>query len=153
MSVAIDNSADLVSQAAGLLSGERDRIANAANLSALIFQSMDRLNWAGFYFFKGGELVVGPFQGKPACVRIPLGRGVCGRAAESREVIRVFDVDAFDDHIVCDADSRSEIVLPLVKDSELIGVLDLDSPVKGRFSDADQAMLEQLARIYVDSID
>lgn len=153
MSVALDNSGNLLAQAAGLLSGERDRVANAANLSALIFQSMDRLNWAGFYFLKEGELVVGPFQGKPACVRIPLGRGVCGRAAENREVIRVFDVDAFDDHIVCDADSRSEIVLPLIKGSELIGVLDLDSPEKGRFSEADQAMLEQLAGIFVDSID
>lgn len=153
MSIAIDNSGDLLSQAGGLLSGERDRVANAANLSALIFQSMDRLNWAGFYFMKAGELVVGPFQGKPACVRIPLGRGVCGRAAANREVIRVFDVEDFEDHIVCDAESRSEIVLPLIKGSELIGVLDLDSPVAGRFSEEDQAMLEQLADIYVDSID
>ncbi len=153
MSVAIDHSTDLLTQASGLLSGESDRIANAANLSALIYHSMDRLNWVGFYFLKNGELVVGPFQGKPACVRIPLGRGVCGRAAAGREVIRVFDVEEFDDHIVCDAASRSEIVLPLIRDSELVGVLDLDSPETGRFSADDEALLRKLAQIYVDSID
>ena len=153
MSVAVDHSADLLTQASGLLAGERDPVANAANLSALIFQSFEGLNWAGFYFYKDGELVVGPFQGKPACVRIPMGRGVCGRAAESRKVIRVFDVEAFDDHIVCDAESRSELVVPLVRGSELIGVLDLDSPRTGRFSESDEAMFTELARVYVNSID
>ncbi|HKJ16681.1 MAG TPA: GAF domain-containing protein [Xanthomonadales bacterium] len=153
MSQAFDHSDDLLSQASSLLSGENDPIANAANLSALIFQSLEGLNWAGFYFLKEGELVVGPFQGKPACVRIPLGRGVCGRAAETRQVLRVFDVDAFDDHIVCDAESRSEIVLPLVKGSALIGVLDLDSPETGRFSEDDEVMLKALAEIYVNSLE
>lgn len=153
MSVAISTSQDLISQAAALLTGERDRIANAANLSALLFHALDDVNWVGFYFARGEELVVGPFQGKPACVRIPLGRGVCGKAAKGRQPIRVEDVMEFDDHIVCDADSRSEIVLPLVKSGELIGVLDIDSPRRGRFSEKDEALLGAIAGIYVDSID
>ena len=153
MTFTFDDSIDLVSQAEGLLSGERDRIANAANLSALIFQGFEGLNWAGVYFAHGEELVVGPFQGKPACVRIPFGRGVCGKSAASREVIRVKDVEAFDDHIACDADSRSEIVLPLVKNDELIGVLDLDSPRPDRFSTKDEQSFRQIAAIYINSAD
>lgn len=153
MSIALESSTDLISQAAGLLAGERDRIANAANLSALIYQTLPVLNWVGFYFARGDELVVGPFQGKPACVRIPFGRGVCGKAAISREVIRVVDVEEFDDHIVCDMDSRSEIVLPLIKNSELIGVLDIDSPRRARFSAEDELLLKELADVYVNSID
>lgn len=153
MTVAIEHSDSLVDQARSLLAGERDRVANAANLSALINQSMEGLNWVGVYFAFGDELVVGPFQGKPACVRIPFGRGVCGKSAASREVIRVADVHQFDDHIVCDMESRSEIVLPLVRDNELIGVLDLDSPRPGRFSQEDEQVLGEIAAIYVESID
>lgn len=135
------------------MAGERDRIANAANLSALLFNGLGDVNWAGFYFAQGQELVVGPFQGNPACVRIPLGRGVCGKSAATREVLRVEDVHAFADHIACDAASRSEIVLPLVKAGELIGVLDIDSPKLGRFSQADEAMLREIAALYVEAID
>lgn len=142
----------LAAQAQGLLSVERDAIANAANLSALLFMSLEQVNWAGFYFLKGQELVLGPFQGKPACVRIPLGRGVCGKAAESRQTQRVEDVELFSDHIACDAASRSEIVIPLVRNGELLGVLDIDSPVTGRFSAEDQRMLEEVARVYLESI-
>ena len=137
-------------QARALVAGERDPIANAANLSALLFQSLPRLNWAGFYFLKDGELVVGPFQGKPACVRIPLGRGVCGTAAERRQTLVVEDVNAFADHIACDADSRSEIVVPLVSAAgDLLGVLDLDAPVPGRFDAEDRAGLERIAAVWV----
>lgn len=153
MTVSIDKSVSMVAQARSLLAGERNRVANAANLSALINQSMGGLNWVGVYFADGDELVVGPFQGKPACVRIPMGRGVCGRSAASREVIRVADVNQFDDHIVCDAESRSEIVLPLVKDNELVGVLDIDSPLPERFSSEDEKTLGEIAKIYVESID
>lgn len=153
MSVTPDHTDGLVAQAAALLADERDRIANAANLSALLFDGLEEVNWVGFYFATGEELVVGPFQGKPACVRIPFGRGVCGKAAATRETLRVADVHAFDDHIVCDVDSRSEIVVPLVKAGTVIGVLDIDSPRPGRFGAEDQAMLEQVASIYVNSID
>ena len=153
MAFTLDNSHNLLAQAKSLLDGERDRMANAANLSALINESLDDINWVGVYFARGDELVVGPFQGKPACVRIPFGRGVCGTSAASREVIRVADVDQFDDHIVCDAASRSEIVLPLVKNDELIGVLDIDSPVPDRFSPQDEQLLKEIARVYVDSVD
>lgn len=153
MAVALQPSLDLVSQARGLLAGERDRIANAANLSALIYHSLEDVNWVGFYFARGEELVVGPFQGKPACVRIAVGRGVCGKAAASRKILRVADVDAFEDHIVCDADSRSEIVLPLIKSGRLMGVLDIDSPRRDRFGPEEEAMLAELAEIYVDSVD
>ena len=144
---------DLVAQAQALLEGERDRIANAANLAALLYHALEDVNWVGFYFSRGDELVVGPFQGKPACVRIQLGRGVCGKAAATGEIIRVEDVNAFDDHIACDVDSRSEIVLPLAKAGAIIGVLDIDSPRLGRFSEQDQALLARIARTYVDSID
>lgn len=151
--VAVSASGDLVSQAISLLDGERDRIANAANLSALLYHALEDVNWVGFYFMRRDELVVGPFQGKPACVRIPLGRGVCGKAAASGEIIRVDDVNAFDDHIACDVDSRSEIVLPLEKSGEIIGVLDIDSPRTGRFDEEDEAVLARIAKAYIASID
>ncbi|WP_024803187.1 GAF domain-containing protein [Nocardia sp. BMG51109] len=141
----------LAGQAAALLAGEPDRIANAANLSALVYHSLLEVNWAGFYFYDGHELVVGPFQGKPACVRIALGKGVCGTAAETRRTQLVPDVHTFPGHIACDADSRSEIVVPLIRDDTLIGVLDLDSPRPGRFDDTDRRGLETLAAVFVNS--
>ncbi|MGJ4804717.1 GAF domain-containing protein [Luteimonas sp. SDU82] len=144
--------AQLAEQARALLYGERDRIANAANLSALVYHALPRLNWAGFYFFDGTELVVGPFQGLPACVRIPLDRGVCGAAARSRQTQRVEDVHAFPGHIACDAASRSELVVPLVQGDSLVGVFDLDSPDPARFDVQDQEGLEAIARIYVQSL-
>ena len=140
---------DLVQQARGLLAGERDLIANAANFSALIYHSLPDLNWAGFYLYDGSELVVGPFQGKPACIRIPLGRGVCGTAAERRQSVWVEDVNAFPGHIACDADSRSELVVPLLRDGKVLGVLDLDSPLPGRFDAEDQTGIEALAALWV----
>ena len=152
MVAAVSPDEGIVSQARSLLSGEKDPIANAANLSALLYGALDDVNWVGFYFLRDGELVVGPFQGKPACVRIQMGRGVCGTAAQSRSAILVDDVDEFPGHIVCDAASRSEIVVPLVRNGELIGVLDIDSPVRSRFSEADQALLTEVAEIYLDSI-
>ncbi|MGY0559834.1 MULTISPECIES: GAF domain-containing protein [unclassified Luteimonas] len=143
----------LQAQALSLLTGERDRIANAANLSSLVFNALPDLNWVGFYFFDGTELVVGPFQGQPACVRIPLDRGVCGAAASTRTTQRVDDVDAFPGHIACDAASRSEVVVPLVDGGDrLIGVFDIDSPVPARFDQVDQAGLEQIARIFIESL-
>ncbi|MEW9796878.1 GAF domain-containing protein [Alteromonas sp. CYL-A6] len=138
--------ARLGQQAKGLMDGERDLIANMANLSALLFNEMDEVNWAGFYLYKEGELVLGPFQGMPACIRIPLGKGVCGTAAEKRETQVVFDVHDFEGHIACDAASNSEIVIPLEIDGELIGVLDIDSPVTGRFDDEDKAGLEVIVQ-------
>jgi GAF domain-containing protein len=141
---------ELASQLGGLLAGERDAIANAANTAALLFQMMPDINWAGFYFLHGGgELIVGPFQGKPACVRIPVGRGVCGAAAERRHTVLVEDVRRFPGHIACDAASLSELVVPLIRDGRLLGVLDLDSPVVARFDAEDQAGLESIAAIYV----
>ena len=141
---------DLLSQAEGLFHGETDAIANAANLSALIHHGLPDLNWAGFYLLReGGELVLGPFQGKPACIRIPLGRGVCGTAAERRESVLVPDVHAFPGHIACDAASRSELVVPLVWDGKVLGVLDLDSPLPNRFDAEDQAGIEALAALWV----
>ncbi|AKR57402.1 Free methionine-(R)-sulfoxide reductase, contains GAF domain [Devosia sp. H5989] len=147
--------AELALQLSGLFTGERDRIANAANMSALIFDMLPDLNWAGFYFLNaaGDELVVGPFQGKPACVRIAVGRGVCGTSvAEARSIV-VPDVHAFPGHIACDAASRSELVVPLLRDGKVIGVLDLDSPHPGRFDDEDRAGLEKAAAIFVDATD
>jgi GAF domain-containing protein len=144
--------AELAEQARGLLHGERDRVANAANFSALVYQTLPDLNWAGFYFFDGNELVVGPFQGKPACVRIALGKGVCGTAAATRSTQLVRDVHAFPGHIACDAASRSEIVVPLFDGERLIGVWDVDSPSVGRFDDADRAGMETLASIFVESL-
>ena len=145
--------AELARQAQGLLAGERDFIANAANLSALIFVSLPDLNWAGFYFLKGDTLVLGPFQGKPACVRIAMGRGVCGAAAQQRKALRIEDVNAFPDHIACDSASRSELVVPLTAGDKMLGVLDLDSPKLARFSPADQAGVERLAAIFLAASD
>lgn len=147
-----DKSADYASlrqELAALLAGERDLIANAANTAALIFDALPRINWAGFYFLKDGELVVGPFQGKPACVRIALGRGVCGTAAAERRVLVVPDVHQFPGHIACDAASRSEIVLPLIAGTQLLGVLDIDSPVPERFDAEDALGLAGLAAVFM----
>jgi GAF domain-containing protein len=143
--------AQLQQQARGLLSGERDRIANAANLSALVYHALPSLNWTGFYFFDGTELVVGPFQGQPACVRIALDRGVCGAAATTRQTQRIADVEAFPGHIPCDAASRSELVVPLYRDDQLIGVFDLDSPEPDRFDADDQRGLETIAGIWLEA--
>ena len=144
--------AQLLAQTQALLHGERDRIANAANLSALVNHSLPDLNWVGFYLYDGNELVVGPFQGLPACVRIPLDKGVCGAAARTRTTQRVADVDTFPGHIACDSASRSELVVPLVVDGELFGVLDLDSPSPDRFDADDQAGIEAIARAFVASL-
>src|SRR5262249_54470879 len=145
--------ATLEEQARGLLHGERDLVANAANFSALIYGALPDVNWVGFYFLKDGELVVGPFQGKPACVRIALGKGVGGTAAATRQTQLVEDVHAFPGHIACDAASRSEIVVPLVTArGELLGVLDLDSPELARFDAVDQAGLERVASVFLASI-
>ena len=144
--------AQLAAQARALLDGERDRIANAANLSSLVFHSLPDLNWVGFYFYDGRELVVGPFQGLPACVRIPLDKGVCGAAARTRTTQRIADVHAFPGHIACDAASRSELVVPLVREGALIGVFDVDSPVPERFDVEDQVGLETIAAIFLDSL-
>ena len=145
--------AQLVGQARALLAGERDRIANAANLSALVYHALPSLNWVGFYFYDGNELVVGPFQGLPACVRIPLDKGVCGAAATTRRTQLVPDVHAFPGHIACDSASRSELVVPLVSgDGELLGVFDLDSPEPDRFDADDQRGLEAIARAFVESL-
>jgi L-methionine (R)-S-oxide reductase len=129
----------------GLLAGERDGLANCANLCALIYHGLPDLNWAGLYFSRGAELVLGPFQGKIACVRIELGRGVCGTAAQRRETLVVPDVHAFPGHIACDAASRSEIVVPLIRSGRVLGVLDLDSPIENRFDHDDRSGLERLA--------
>lgn len=147
-----DKSADyeaLATELEALLAGERDLIANAANTSALIYDALPRVNWVGFYFLKGGELVVGPFQGKPACVRIAVGKGVCGTAAAQRKTIVVPDVHAFPGHIACDAASRSEIVVPLMKEGQILGLLDIDSPVPERFDEADKVGIERLAAIFL----
>ena len=144
--------AQLAEELNGLLSGESDFVANAANTSALIFDALPDLNWVGFYFLKGDELVVGPFQGKPACVRIALGKGVCGTAAVERRTIVVPDVEAFPGHIACDAASRSEVVVPLIAGRELLGVLDLDSPQPARFDEDDARGLERLAAIFLDNV-
>lgn len=144
--------AQLLEQARALLHGERDRIANAANLSALVYHALPALNWVGFYFHDGRELVVGPFQGQPACVRIALGRGVCGTAAVTRQIQRVADVHAFPGHIACDSASRSELVVPLYEGDALVGVFDLDSPEPARFDEDDAAGLAALAALYLESI-
>ena len=144
--------AELLAQARALLHGERDRIANAANLSALVYHALPALNWVGFYFFDGRELVVGPFQGQPACVRITLDKGVCGAAATTRMTQRVADVDAFPGHIACDSASRSEVVVPLLLGDGLIGVFDIDSPTPDRFDADDQRGLEALAQAYLESL-
>ena len=138
----------LLQNASLLLSKETDAVANMANLSALIFNSLPKLNWAGFYVFKDGELVLGPFQGRPACVRIKIGRGVCGTSAQKRETIVVPDVHKFPGHIACDGASESEIVVPVIKNGVLLGVLDIDSPIKNRFSSEDKKMFEELVEIF-----
>jgi len=143
--------ASLAEELNGLLAGESDFIANAANTSALLFDALPDINWVGFYFLRQQELIVGPFQGKPACVRIPLGKGVCGTAAANRKTIVVRDVHEFPGHIACDAVSQSEIVVPLLKDGVLLGVLDIDSPSVGRFDDADRRGIERLATLFVAS--
>ena len=144
--------AELATQAQGLLHGERDLIANAANFAAFLYHALPDVNWAGFYFLKDGELVVGPFQGKPACVRIAMGKGVCGTAAAKRESLVVPDVNEFPGHIFCDADSRSEVVVPLVRNGELLGILDIDSPSVARFDAEDRSGLERLAAIFMEAL-
>ncbi len=139
----------LAAQLESLLAGERDFIANSSQFSAFLFNELPDLNWAGFYLNRNEELVLGPFQGKVACVRIPFSKGVCGAAARTRETQRVEDVHAFPGHIACDSASNSELVVPLVKDGRLIGVLDLDSPELARFKEEDQAGIEQLAAIFL----
>jgi GAF domain-containing protein len=138
---------DLVAALESLVAGEPDPIANMANASALIWETLPDLNWAGFYRNIGGELVVGPFQGRPACIRIPFGKGVCGVAAETRQVQRVEDVNAFPGHIACDSASASEIVVPIVRDGELVAVLDLDSPTPGRFDADDESGCVKLGEV------
>ena len=142
--------AGLAEQLTALIGDEPEWLANAANAAALIFASLPELNWAGFYLLKDGELVLGPFQGQPACIRIALGRGVCGTAATTRATQCVVDVEAFPGHIACDAASRSELVVPLLRGDTLLGVLDLDSPLVGRFDGDDAAGVEQLAAIIVE---
>jgi L-methionine (R)-S-oxide reductase len=162
----LDKSSDytrLATELSALLAGEPDLIANAANTSALLFDALPDINWAGFYFLRPtgrqgadgvdpGELVVGPFQGKPACVRIPLGKGVCGTAAITRKTVVVRDVHEFPGHIACDAASRSEIVVPLIRGERLLGVLDIDSPLVARFDEADRRGIERLAAIFVQGL-
>jgi len=145
--------ADLVEQANALFEGEHDYVANAANLSALLFHNLPYLNWAGFYFLKDEGLVLGPFQGKPACVRIALGKGVCGTAARDKKSIVVPDVNAFPGHIACDSDSKSEIVVPLIRFGKVIGVIDVDSPNLARFDDDDRRGLEALADVFLNATD
>jgi L-methionine (R)-S-oxide reductase len=140
-------------QLSGLFEGEPSALANSANLSSLLYHSLPRLNWAGFYFLRGGELVLGPFQGRVACVRIAMGRGVCGTAARERRAVIVPDVSKFPGHIVCDSASRSEIVIPLVRGERLLGVLDLDSPDLGRFDEEDREGLSGAAEVLLRASD
>lgn len=144
---------ELCAEVGALLDGERDFIANAANVAAVLYHALRDVNWAGFYLLRGTDLVLGPFQGKPACVRIGPGRGVCGAAFEQRKTLVVPDVHKFPGHIACDAASRSEIVIPLIKEGRAIGVLDLDSPHLGRFSADEAAVLESVARLLLDRSD
>ncbi len=143
----------LTAQLEALLADERDFIANAAQFSAFLYTQIDDLNWAGFYLNRNEELVLGPFQGQVACVRIPFGRGVCGAAAQTRQTQRVEDVHSFAGHIACDSASNSELVVPLIKEGKLVGVLGLDSPSVGRFSEVDQAGIERLAAIFLAATD
>ena len=145
--------AELLEQARALLHGERDPVANAANLAALLFHTLPELNWAGFYWVKGGELVLGPFQGKPACVRIAVGKGVCGTAVKEARTIVVEDVHQFPGHIACDSASNSEVVVPVVAGGRIIGVLDLDSPVTHRFDAEDARGLERVVADFVAATD
>ncbi|HTW82862.1 MAG TPA: GAF domain-containing protein [Candidatus Sulfotelmatobacter sp.] len=143
----------VIAQGRALLDGERDLIANAANLSALLYQALPDVNWVGVYLRRGDELVLGPFQGRPACTRIALGAGVCGSAARERRTLVVPDVHAFPGHIACDAASRSEIVVPLLADGEVVGVLDVDSPREDRFHDQERQLFETLAQALVEGSD
>jgi L-methionine (R)-S-oxide reductase len=145
--------AEIHAQLKAVFTAEPNGLANAANMSALLYQGLTGLNWAGFYFLQDGELVLGPFQGKVACVRIAMGRGVCGTAAEQRKTLIVKDVHEFPGHIACDAASRSEIVVPLVKDGRLLGVLDLDSPNLARFDEQDREGLETAAQLLLQASD
>jgi len=145
--------AEMARSLESLLEGESDALANLSNAAALLAQSLDRVNWCGFYLLRGGELVLGPFQGKPACVRIPLGQGVCGTAAARRETLVVPDVNRFPGHIACDAASRSEIVVPILENGVLRGVLDVDAPEPARFDDEDRAGLERYVEVLVPRID
>ena len=149
----LEGYAMLTAQLESLLTGERDFIANAAQFSAFLFSEVQGLNWAGFYLNRNEELVLGPFQGKVACVRIPFSKGVCGAAAATRQTQRIEDVHAFPGHIACDSASNSELVVPLVKDGKLIGVLDLDSPQVGRFREGDQKGIEAMVDIFLRSTD
>lgn len=142
----------LWTQTRALLEDESDAVANAANLSSLLFYGLPDVNWAGFYFLRDDTLVVGPFQGQPACVRIPMGRGVCGTAAAERQTQVVADVNAFPGHIFCDTAARSEIVVPLVRKDEVLGVLDLDAPAESRFDDDDRIGLERIAALWVAAV-
>ena len=142
----------LIKQLKALIEDESNAIANLSNASALLNQFLDRVNWTGFYLMDEGELVLGPFQGLPACVRIPLGKGVCGTAASKKETVRVEDVHLFPGHIACDAASQSEIVVPMIKDGSLLGVLDIDSPEKNRFDELDQQKLEEFVEVLVQYI-
>ena len=146
-----DQGTDLLEELRALLAGEPDPIANAANTASLIFARVPRLNWAGFYFLQGGTLVLGPFQGQPACTRIPLGKGVCGTAAERNETIVVDDVHAFPGHIACDSASMSEIVVPLTIGGQLSGVLDIDSPEPARFGPEERTLMEAVATLYAEA--
>ncbi len=144
---------ELKKECKDLLSGEKDFIANASNFASLLYLRIKSLNWVGFYFIQGNELILGPFQGKPACIRIILGKGVCGTSAEKKETIVVKNVDEFPGHIACDSVSNSEIVIPLIKNNILYGVLDIDSPAFDRFSNNDKLELERLVKILIDSSD
>jgi GAF domain-containing protein len=139
----------LAEQLRSLLEGETDPIANAANAAALLYHSLPEVNWAGFYYLRGDELVLGPFQGRPACVRIPLGKGVCGTAARDRKTLVVPDVEKFPGHIACDSASKSEIVVPLLQNARLLGVLDIDSPLLNRFDEIDRTGLEKFVEILI----
>ncbi|PKM94380.1 MAG: hypothetical protein CVU84_09930 [Firmicutes bacterium HGW-Firmicutes-1] len=139
----------LLMSAKGLMAGERDMIANLANLSSLIYHTMEEVNWAGFYLHKTNQLVLGPFHGRPACIRIDLGKGVCGNAAKNRETIVVYNVHKFEGHIACDGETLSEIVVPMIANEELIGVLDIDSIRIGKFDDVDKRFLEELVSIFI----
>ena len=139
-------------QIAALVNDEPDLIANMANISAVLFNQMDDVNWAGFYLYKDDQLVLGPFQGQPACIRIPMGKGVCGSAAQQQKAFLVEDVHAFDGHIACDAASNSEVVIPIVKNGQLVGVLDIDSPVFARFDKVDEEGLAHIVDILLEQI-
>lgn len=143
----------LCAQLDALLSDESDALANSANFVALAFEALPSINWLGIYVLRGGELVLGPFQGRPACVRIPIGLGVCGLAAQQMATLRIADVHEFDGHIVCDPASRSEMVVPLISDGRLLGVLDIDSPENGRFSGHDQKGIEALCKRFVKALE